>query len=169
MRILIIFSLLFLGCENIKEIKTDKNYSIDYTYDNGWSVNWSIKIDSANSIFFKQNSKCYQSNLPQKEKDYLDSILSIATNNNTQNKFISDKTDQAVSYLIISRNNINQSFLIYGDTCPPIFTEIFSFLKLQLNKEKKESLCTIKFKSNEILKGIDKTSGNNRKFLPPKK
>jgi hypothetical protein len=169
MRILIICSLFFFGCKNNQEINKDKNYSIDYTYDNGWSVNWSIKIDSTNSIFFKQDDKCYQSNLPQKERKYLDSILSIATNNNTQNKFVSDKTDQALSYLIIGRNNITQSFLIYGDTYPPIFTEIFSFLKLQLDKEKKESACTIQFKSNEILKSIDTTSNSIRKFLPPNK
>lgn len=169
MRILIIFLLFFFGCKNNQEINMDKNYSIDYTYDNGWSVNWSMKIDSTNSIYFKQDGKCYQSSLPQKERKYLDSILNIVTNKKTQNIFVSDKTDQALSYLIIGKNKISQSFLIYGDTCPPIFTEIISFLNLQLDKEKKESAFTIQFKSNEIIKCIDTASNSIRKFLPPNK
>ena len=168
MRFITIFFLIqFYSCSSSNKNRPIEYFILDYSNDDGFASNYSVKIDNEGLVSLKKDETCFTGQLSKLELNYIDSLMKVTKDSVKQKQFLSDKTDQNISKLLIKTKYENHSYLVYGNNCPNVLSDIFIFLKNQIEPKRvlQKSNCNDKFESSDIF--IGKHLKQERKYLPP--
>lgn len=113
--------LLTLGCATGKEKDASHFVEIDFTYDSGWQVAFSMKVDKGGAAFLgdgRWDKKFYTGTLSPSQLVTLDSLVNQNPLKDYEGCYTSDKEDQSSFQIVLKDSKEAVSVYSYGGAAP---------------------------------------------------
>ncbi|KIC89523.1 MULTISPECIES: hypothetical protein [unclassified Flavihumibacter] len=129
----IIAFILFCSCNTSEKVYAPNFEQIDFTYDSGWKVAYSMKIYKDGSVYIgdgRWNKKYFSATLPIERVKSMDSLFTKIPFSQYDSNYKEEIEDQS-SYkvIIIKPDNDTVSVFVYGKNAPLLLENFFHELK----------------------------------------